>query len=122
MKKSMSDPSLVIAITGLVISLGGVVGALVNSLLSAKKGQLETIQEAIHTVQAENKRLRERLDEADENEGELRKKLDAMQLRIDTYELERRSNLRRIEQLEGQVAALEKQIITLGFTPVTKEL
>jgi chromosome segregation ATPase len=120
MKKNMTDPSLIVAITGLMISLGGVVGALLNSLFSAKKSQLETIQAAISSVERDNERLRVRLDEAEEDNEKLRAEIKELKSKVDMYECERRNNLLRIEQLESQVKALEAQLEAASLTPVTK--
>ena len=117
-ESKMADPSLLIAITGLIVSIGGVIGALMSSRVSARKNELDAVtsrlQSSIDHVTAENDRLRRRLDEVEQDNIRLHSQIAA-------YEIERLSNLRRIALLEQQVASLEQQLTDLDITPVTKK-
>lgn len=115
--KMTFDASIIIAITGLVVGIGGVIGTMINAKLSAHKDELgiatTRLQQAIDKTNADNDRLRARIDEIERDNSELRALIREM-------ERERSSNLRRIEILECQVADLEKQLTDAGITPVTK--
>jgi len=112
------DASMIVAVTGLVIAIGGVVGTYISTKLAARKNELDTVttrlQANIDAVDKDNARLRSRLDEVESDNTELRALLRE-------FEKERSSNLRRIEVLECQVADLEAQLVALGQTPVTRK-
>lgn len=114
----MPDPSLIIALTGLIVSLGSVAGAWFSSRIAARKNELDAVttrmQAAIDQVGRDNERLRVRIDELEADNAEMRKT-------IRDLEKERSSNLKRIDQLECQVAELEAQLTAAGITPATKK-
>ena len=72
------------------------------------------MQAGIEQVNKDNDKLRQRIDDVEKDNLELR-------AIIRTMEAERRANVKRIEILEDQVAALENQLIAAGITPVTKK-
>jgi len=114
----MTEPDFIIAITGLLLSIGSVIGIYINSKITARKNELDTVtsrlQAGIEQVNKDNDKLRQRIDDVEKDNLELRAV-------IRTMEAERRANVKRIEVLEDQVAALEDQLLKAGITPVTKK-
>ena len=114
----MTEPDFIIAITGLLLSIGSVIGIYINSRITARKNELDTVtsrlQTSIEQAIKDNDKLRLRIDDVEKDNLELRAV-------IRTMEVERRSNIKRIEILEDQVAALEDQLFKAGITPVTKK-
>ena len=114
----MTEPDFIIAITGLLLSIGSVIGIYINSKITARKNELDTVttrlQAGIEQVNKDNDKLRQRIDDVEKDNLELRAV-------IRTMEAERRANVKRIEVLEDQVAALENQLLAAGITPVTKK-
>ena len=114
----MDEPSFIIAITGLVIAIGSVIGSYINSKIAARKNELDVVttrlQASIDQAIKDNDRLRQRIDDVEKDNLELRGLIRIM-------EAERRVNVKRIEILEDQVAALEEQLLKAGITPVTKK-
>ena len=117
-RRHMTEPDFIIAITGLLLSIGSVIGIYIDSKITARKNELDTVttrlQAGIEQVNKDNDKLRQRIDDVEKDNLELRAV-------IRTMEAERRANVKRIEVLEDQVAVLENQLLAAGITPVTKK-
>lgn len=87
------DPTIITAISGLILGAGGAWIAWNTQRISARKDEVETIRVALSALQTENKRLRVRMDELEHENAALRR----------------------------WAAKLAKQIIALGHEPAMYE-
>lgn len=101
------NPTELLAMIGALAGLSAIGTSILTARSSASKSQVDSLSVTITTLQAENKRLRERLDELEKDNALQRSRVDTLECENEMLKTENANLKSRIEHLEKENRSLK---------------